>query len=156
MNGEGSRAGEGAGAEDRAYLHAAAIRFAMPARDGSGRRIVEVVCAPTEHHGVDARVHATITAKTVRGGGGGGGGGTGHGLGVDDVVGLVDVHLAAAVEIELADDAAVGGVVLKADGDVLALNGDGRFSVRGGRNIWFPENALLRSSADELFEDDGR
>ena len=46
--GDASYAGAGAGAEDRAYLHAAAIRFAMPARDGSGRRIVEVVCAPTE------------------------------------------------------------------------------------------------------------
>lgn len=93
--GDASYAGAGAGAEDRAYLHAAAIRFAMPARDGSGRRIVEVVCAPTE--GVE------WSTETFQ--------------------------------------------------EAWAASGLGRLR---GRNIWFPENALLRSSADELFEDDGR
>ena len=93
--GDASYAGAAASAEDRAYLHAAAIRFAMPARDGSGRRIVEVVCAPTE--GVE------WSTETFQ--------------------------------------------------EAWAASGLGRLR---GRNIWFPENALLQSSADELFEDDGR
>ena len=90
--GDASYAGAAASAEDRAYLHAAAIRFAMPARDGSGRRrVVEVVCAPIE--GVE------WSTETFQ--------------------------------------------------EAWAAAGLGRLR---GRKVWFPENALLRSSADDLLD----
>ena len=90
--GDASYAGAAASAEDRTYLHAAAIRFAMPARDGSGRRrVVEVVCAPIE--GVE------WSTETFQ--------------------------------------------------EAWAAAGLGRLR---GRKVWFPENALLRSSADELLD----
>ena len=74
-------------------------------------------------------------------------------MGSQHVVGLVDVHLTAAIEVEVADDARGGGVVLKSDGDVLVLDGDSgvslttRVSAESGARL---ENARKVSDAGEL------